>query len=119
MASWAAGGISGIELEIEVRLERGPILHRRSRGVEHGVIQRGSSVELSSASGNTFDANAWPDGLQHSSGCELFGLASVLLVYDKCRSFQRRLCDNGKQIRNISFCAAQDGVQREHDSLPR
>ena len=53
MASWAAGGISGIELEIEVRLERGPILHRRSRGVEHGVIQRGSSVALSSASGNT------------------------------------------------------------------
>jgi hypothetical protein len=40
MASWTAGVISGIDLETEVPLERGPILHRRSRAVEHGVIQR-------------------------------------------------------------------------------
>src|ERR1700688_959905 len=90
------GGVfSGIELETDVRFERGPILHRRSREVERCVTQRITSLELSSASGNTFDADASPDGVEHSSGCELLGLVSELLFYDAYRSFRRNLCDKG------------------------
>jgi hypothetical protein len=56
------GGVfSGIEPDTDVRFERGPILHRRSREVERCVTQQSSSVKLSSASGNTFDAGASPD----------------------------------------------------------
>jgi hypothetical protein len=70
----SVGGVfSGIELETDVRFERGPILHRRCREVERCVTQGSSSLKLSSASGNTFDADASPDGVEHSSARELFG----------------------------------------------
>lgn len=44
------------------------------------VAQRSSAVELSSTSVNTLDTDASPDGVEHSSSCELFGLASPLLL---------------------------------------
>ena len=46
------------------------------------VTQRGSAVELSSTSVTTLDTDASPDGVEHSSSCELFGLASLLLFYE-------------------------------------
>lgn len=87
------GVFSEIEPEADARLERRPILHRGGREVERCVTKRSSSLELSSASGNTFDADASPDGVEHSSGCELFGLVSGLLFDDACRSFRRNFCD--------------------------
>lgn len=46
------------------------------------VAQRSSAVELLSTSVNTLDTDASTDGVEHSSSCELFGLASPLLFYD-------------------------------------
>ena len=51
------------------------------------VNQRGSAVELSATSVNTLDTDASPDGVEHSSSSELFGLASLLLFYDAYRGF--------------------------------